>query len=119
MKRLKKKKPSEDGSPPLKIVWVLSQGRCETAYGVAKAASLPVNLVDYHLKKLVANGIVLTANEKKKIYFLRPFFYDAKLDPLIEALVTAMYDNMVFVTKNKEAELSDNLAFYLRLLTYK
>lgn len=80
----------------LKIVEAMQQsGKPLILNHIAKRTKIPVQLVDYHLEKLIENGIVYSIKQDgNNYYMLQPVFYDenwlnalyAQLTPFVESM---------------------------------
>lgn len=88
---------------------------------IAKKTDLDIQLVEYHIKKLIAEGIVNTAiEEQKKYYYLCDPFYDENnmnalyklLIPYVEATAREMTEGNPGITEKEVL----NAFMYLLLL---
>lgn len=80
----------------LKIVEVMQQsGKPLILNHIARRTRIPVQLVDYHLEKLIESGIIYSLKENgSTFYTLQPVFYDGNWLNALYAQLTPFVEDM-------------------------
>jgi len=91
------------------------------AHHIAKGTNIRPQLVDYHLKKLVEQGIILVQQEYgHNYYFLQPSFYMEEAETALMKLLTPWIQAFAEQTEigeglEKEQVVYDNLHYYFQI----
>lgn len=101
---VQKRKKKLKADIPLKIILVLKKvDRPLIAHHIAKSAKIRPQLVDYHLKKLVKQGVVLVQEEFGHFYYyLQPSFYLEEAETALMATLMPWIEEFVKQTEFTE-----------------
>ena len=119
---LKKKKKNQSSDIRLRIIQHLKKAdKPLIAHHIARGTGIGAQLVDYHLKKLVEQGVVLVQREyEHNYYFLQPSFYLEEAETALMKVLTPWIEAFAEATEteedqDKEQIVYDNLHYYFQI----